>query len=286
MKVLIVEDEQPSLELYKEYLRLDFPELELTGAATNLRQAREILSRETPDLALLDIRLDEDKSTIFELLEELQTTDRLNFDLIFVTAHGVQEYMLQALEFSALKYITKPVNRTELRQAVEKALDRQADRETIARQLGLLLERTRASGPALPARMAVPLLKGLIEMVELRDILYIHSYQQGTMTQLFLNHQTTPLNCTRTIGKFREILGPAQGFFPIHESTLLNLNQLQRYDPNEKTATLVNGAVLFASRRGGQALRQYLLEHGQATAEAAAELPLLQRVWRVLRGGG
>lgn len=285
MKVFIVEDEPLSLELYKEYLRQDSPEAALIGEATNLRQAREFLAHHEPDLALLDIRMDEDRGTTFDLLQELQSAGRLGFDIIFITAHGVQEYMLQALEFSALKYITKPVNRAEFRQAIEKALERQDDRETLARQIGMLLDRTRPTNPA-PARIAIPLLKGVIEMVDLRDILYIRSYQQATMTQVFLEHLPVALNCTRPIGKFRDILTPAQGFFSIHESTLVNLNKLQRYDPNEKTATLTNGAVLIASRRGGQALRQFILEETPAPDDPVEELPLLKRVWRMLRGRG
>lgn len=282
MKVIIVEDDVHSLELYKEYLRQDSPEVEVVCEATNLQQAREFLMQQEPELALLDIRMDEDRGTTFDLLRDLQPAGRLNFDIIFITSHGIQEYMLQAIEHSALKYLTKPVNRAEFRQAIEKALERQADRETLARQVDLLLTRARQPSPAISGRMAIPLLKGLIEMADLSDILYIQSFKEGTMAQVFLENQGAPLNSTRPIGKFRQILTPAQGFFPIHESTLANLNKLQRYNHSEKTVTLIDGTALYASKRGGRALRQYLLGEGQGAAEVE-KLPLLQRLWRALR---
>ncbi|MCB0567713.1 MAG: response regulator transcription factor [Lewinellaceae bacterium] len=284
MKVFIVEDDLHSLELYKEYLRQDSPEVEIVGQATNLQQARAFFMEQQPDLALLDIRMDEDKGTTFDLLRELQPTGRLNFDFIFITSHGIQEYMLQAIELSALKYLTKPVNRAEFRQAIEKALERKDDRETLARQVDMLLAQTRRATPASSGRMAIPLLKGLIEMADLNDILYIHSFQQGTMAQVFLENRDAPLNSIRPIGKFRQILTPGQGFFPIHESTLINLNKLQRYHHGEKTATMTDGASLYASKRGGRALRQYLLGEGQENREE--EQPLLRRLWKALRRKG
>lgn len=282
MKVFIVEDDIHSLELYKEYLQRDSPEVEVVGQATNLQQAREFFMQQEPDLALLDIRMDEDKGTTFDLLRELQIAGRLNFDFIFVTSHGIQEYMLQAIELSALKYLTKPVNRAEFREAIKKALERQADRETLARQVDMLLARAQDSGPAAPGRIAIPLLKGVIEMAAFKDISYIQSFQEGTMSQVFLENQPSPLNSTRPIGKFRQILTPAQGFFQIHESTLANLDKLQRYNHGERSVTLIDGTILYASKRGGRALRQYLLGDGQEDPGQGRQT-LLRRLWQTLR---
>lgn len=281
MKVFIVEDDIHSLELYKEYLQRDSPEVEVVGQATNLQQAREFFMQQEPELALLDIRMDEDRGTTFDLLRELQLAGRLNFDFIFVTSHGIQEYMLQAIELSALKYLTKPVNRAEFREAIKKALERQADRETLARQVDMLLARAQEEGPTAPGRIAIPLLKGVIEMAALQDILYIQSFQEGTMSQVFLENHPSPLNSTRPIGKFRQILTPAQSFFQIHESTLANLDKLQRYNHGERSVILIDGTVLYASKRGGRALRQYLLGDGQENPRQGRQT-LLRRLWQTL----
>jgi DNA-binding LytR/AlgR family response regulator len=283
MKVFIVEDELPALALYKEYLRQDMPEVEIVGEAVNMRQAREFFLHNQPDLALLDIKMEEEETTTFALLEELQEADRINFDIIFVTAHGIQEFMLQALELSALKYITKPVNRQEFKKAIEKAIARKADRDTLAQQIKTLLESTRPAAKP-PECIPVPTLKGIIEMVCLNDIIYINSYQKATMTQLFLSSQTTTLKSTRTIGAFRDLLTGPAGFFQIHESILINLNKMRRFDPGEKAVTMSNGTVLFAAKRGAKALRQYLSNDADAPLEGE-NLPVHQRIWRMLRGG-
>ena len=54
----------------------------------------------------------------FDVLKGVQEKD---FEIIFITAY--QEYAIQAIKFSALAYILKPVDIDELEEAGDKALD-------------------------------------------------------------------------------------------------------------------------------------------------------------------
>lgn len=282
MKTIIIEDEIESLRLYKEYLRQDNPEITVVGEATNLAEARQLLSQHLPDLALLDIRIDADNSTTFELLEELKAADRLEFDIIFITAMGTGEYILQALEYSFLKYITKPVKRQQFREAILKALERKHDRDTFTRQVGIMLETIRQSRSIELTTIAIPVLRGMIEMININDILYICSYQRGTMTQVYMKGKEKPLVSVRSIGQFRSLLAGAGDFFQIHESIIIYLPALRRYDPSERAATMRNGKVLYASVRAGRQLRNHLLKGEYPEGERLDEKGLLQWVWRLL----
>ena len=60
------------------------------------------LRRVKPELVFLDVRMPGGNG--IDMLAELSEID---FEVIFVTAHD--EYMLQALQFSAVDYLMKPV---------------------------------------------------------------------------------------------------------------------------------------------------------------------------------
>ena len=68
-----------------------------------------------------------------DMLAELSEID---FEVIFVTAHD--EYMLQALQFSAVDYLMKPVDEDRLKEAVQRVKTRLSGKE-IQRQAETLL---------------------------------------------------------------------------------------------------------------------------------------------------
>jgi len=281
MKTFILEDNQSSRDLFRKYLREDSPEIIVTGEAANLREARAFLARETPDLVLFDIDLPD--GTSFDLLQELSEADRIDFDIIFITAFGTQEYLVQALEFSALKYLSKPLDRKELRKAVQKALERHQDKQLFVQQISTLLQNSKHFQP-LTDNIAIPLSGGLIEMVKAREILYITSYAKGTMSQVFLRDKEKPLTSNRALGQFIRLLTNGFPFIQIHESCLLNVNALRRYDPAEKTVLLHNGTVLHASRRYGKLLKEQLLGEQHEDDLPSKEENLLTQMWRKLLG--
>ena len=70
----------------------------------------------------------------FELLEKLPV---INFDLDFY--HQLRSYAIKAIKFSALDYLLKPVDREELKKAVQKVLERQ--QPPLPQQLEILLQK-------------------------------------------------------------------------------------------------------------------------------------------------
>ena len=118
-----------------------------------------------PDLVFLDIEMP--GMTGFDLLEMLGDT---KIGVIFVTAHN--HYALQAIQFSALDYLLKPVNPLQLKTSIEKAKVRLKE-TNYAQQYKTFIENTRVSqGEA--KTMALPTQEGLV-FVKIQDILRCES---------------------------------------------------------------------------------------------------------------
>jgi two-component system LytT family response regulator len=257
MKTFIVEDNKPSLEMSRKFIEEDNPELEIIGEASSLRESRAFLMNHEPELVLLDIEII--GGTSFDLLDEMNAIGKLHFDIIFITAFDTQEYLVKAIEFSALKYLKKPLNRHEFREAVLKALERHQNRETFLRQINLLIENTR-NNSFVSSVIALPLTKGIIEMVDMDDILYVTSAKAVGHSAVFLSTSAAPLLCNRSIGHFKNLLNTQQTFFQVHESSIINVKAMRRFDPVERVVTMRDGTKIIASRRYARLLKDYLMK--------------------------
>ena len=124
-KVLLVEDEQPLVSLYKEYLK-DEP-LDITHASSG-KEALNQLTTNEPDLILLDVRLPDMSGT--EILDFIQERG-LKAAVIMITAHGSINMAVETMRGGAYDFLVKPFNRQRLVQTIESALKR----ETIKQQV-------------------------------------------------------------------------------------------------------------------------------------------------------
>ncbi|MEK7255666.1 MAG: LytTR family DNA-binding domain-containing protein [Bacteroidota bacterium] len=285
MKIVILEDYPSHRENLRNALLEYFPGVSIREAA-GLEEARLLLSNDPPDLALLDIEMDGDRRNTFDLLQELDEQDRLCFDIIFITAYGYQEYLLQAMEYAALKYLRKPLNEKELKAAVEKAKRRKSSRETVARQIRLLLEQSRQ--PSQPFEViALPLMsldeESEIEMVKLKDIQFIETCMNGKKTQVFLKGETKPLICDYAMPDFRKKLPFPIPFFQIHESRIVNLEAAKRYNATTFKLTLHGRTEpLQASREKGGRLKYYMENGSLPNVELEDERKVWSWIWRIL----
>ena len=116
-KVLIIDDENKTKDFIKKLLISFGHDFEIhTGWFKNVETGIEAINRIKPDLVFLDIQMPDGNG--FDVLKGVKNKD---FEIIFITAY--QEYAIQAIKFSALAYILKPIDVEELEQAVDKALE-------------------------------------------------------------------------------------------------------------------------------------------------------------------
>lgn len=114
MRALIIEDEI----LVAEELEAKIAEVDATikiiGILSSLRNAlRWFAENPEPDIIFADIQLSDGVS--FEIFNKFSLT----CPIIFTTAYN--EYAIKAFKVNGIDYLLKPINRQELKEAIEKA---------------------------------------------------------------------------------------------------------------------------------------------------------------------
>jgi YesN/AraC family two-component response regulator len=117
LRIIIADDERPAREFLKNILR-GFEDALLVGEASDGAEAVEIIKQKKPDLALLDLQMPEMSG-----LEVVKFLRKTQMPLVaFVTAYD--EFAVRAFEVGAVDYLLKPVERSRLRETLQRAHER------------------------------------------------------------------------------------------------------------------------------------------------------------------
>jgi two-component system LytT family response regulator len=181
MRVLLVDDESLALDRLRTFFG-DIEGAEVVGQASDGNEALERIRELTPDLVIFDVQMPGKNG--------LRAAADIDLDprpeIIFVTAH--EHYAPDAFDVDAADYLLKPVRFDRLRQAVDRARRRRAQRSSVERAEALAAEvaalRATGAGPALaddgfwiPERSGqrrVPI--GAIDWIEAaRDYVLLHT---------------------------------------------------------------------------------------------------------------
>ena len=214
LKAIIIDDEPYCCEILAAMLESDCPEIEITGICNNAKDALTTIRQYSPDLVFLDVEMP--RMNGFEMLEQLPT---INFHLIFTTSYN--QYALKAIRFSAIDYLLKPIDREELKRAVQKVKDK--IQVPIPQQLEILLQKLRQ--PSSPVnKIALPTMEGL-QMIPVDIIISCESDDNYTILQL---KNKKKILVTRSLKEMEEIL-EQHSFIRVHRSYLVNLNEIEKY---------------------------------------------------------
>src|SRR5438128_556965 len=111
IRTIVVDDESHSREVLRDLLESFFPEIELVGEAENVEGAYKLINEVEPQLVFLDIQMS--RQSGFNLLKKFS---EVPFEVIFVTSFD--RYAINAIKFSALDYLLKPVEVKDLGEAI------------------------------------------------------------------------------------------------------------------------------------------------------------------------
>lgn len=257
LKTYIVEDNALELANVLDFLALKCPQVQVVGTSGELETAYVGIIETRPDLLISDIQII--GGLCYDLLNRLKKVDRLNdLRIIFMTRFRDFDNAKNGYEYSPLAFLEKPFTATELQDAVEK-VGQPRELPQARQQMDLFLEFI-SNHAQTDQRLTVTLLKGTLQIVNLSDIVYLEA--SGSMTDIYLKDTTTPLVSSRNLGHYTTLLQNNSPFFVISKSILINLTHLDRYDHSEKRVEFRHPARhVYASRSGGQELRQYLLQN-------------------------
>ena len=205
---MIIDDEAPNRENLLGLLQRYCPDITVVAEGGSIETGIMLIQKHCPELLFLDIQLHGRSG--FELLKELE---QINFEVIFVTAYD--QYGIQAVKFSALDYLLKPIDVEELQAAVQKARVKLSRRRTNDR-LEYLVSYLK-SGKETPPVIALPLQEE-IRYIPVGDIIrceasntYTHFYLQGGEKILV----------SQTLKEYDSLLH-THGFLRTHQSHLVN----------------------------------------------------------------
>jgi two-component system, LytTR family, response regulator len=245
MRAILVDDEPDGIRILKKLLEVHCPEVEIAATCTNAVTARQKLEEIHPDVLFLDIRMP-GKSGL-DLLTELSFRD---FEVIFVTAHN--EYILQALQFSAADYLTKPVDEDRLVEAVQRVENRLEQGKSTG-QSEALIHNISIAGFPLEMRLCLPTMRGFT-IVKLEEIIYCEANRSYTRFHI-INQK--PITISRPLIDYEKLLTNTT-FFRAHKSFLINLLHIKEYLRGEGgTIIMSNGIEIEVSRRKKE---QFLLK--------------------------
>jgi two-component system LytT family response regulator len=232
IRTLLVDDDAGNRAYLRELLHAHAA-IRVIGEAQNIADAEALIRTETPDLLLLDVEMPGGSG--FELLQQLGTWP---FEVIFTTAF--QRYAIQAIRFSALDYLLKPVQPDELAASLQRyrSAHQSQGHSTVQQQF--------------LANIGQPDIAAMKLTLSIGDRVYFiapaqvtHCTADDNYTQLQLEDGRQFVSA-RTLKDYEDMLAPL-GFLRVHRSALVNSAAVSHVDQDH--LVLKGGMRIEVSRR-------------------------------------
>ena len=227
LRTIILEDSPENLELLSSYLSDDCPQIEVVGISPEVKEGIALIEALNPDLLLLDIQLR--GGTSFDVIDYLTQRGAVGFQIIFMTGFGNEDSSTRALRMSALDYLRKPLNRNELREAIEKAQKQRIELE----QLRNFIESMRSKNAQ--THIAIDVGEGNLQWVEIRHIQHLEAAGGITVLHVFDDHvrKITKINGRKRLGEYEPLLTKDHPFLRVHDRYVVNLQHIYKYNQRE-----------------------------------------------------
>ena len=247
LNAIVIDDEPYCCEILVAMLEMDCPEVNVVNVSDNGADAIKAIHQLSPDIVFLDVEMP--KMNGFEMLEQLTS---INFHLIFTTSYD--QYALKAIRFSAIDYLLKPVDREELKNAVNKV--RQRIQIPLPQQLEILMQKIKQPSSSVN-KIALPTMEGL-QMIPIDTIISCESDDNYTNIKLKGGKK---LLVTRSLKEIEESL-EQHSFTRVHRSYLVNLNEIEKYIKGEGGYLVMSdGTSIDVARNKKEGLLKKLLPY-------------------------
>lgn len=241
IKALIIDDEPPAVKTLSLMIHHYLPEIKELKTTNDPHEGLFLLKDFQPDLLFIDIQMP--LMNGFELLKQIP---QINFNIIFTTAHD--EYAIEAIRFSALDYLLKPIDADELQNAFGRFIQKKAG--TVGNQplYNNFMYNLNVKDKK-DFKLALPTLQGTFfykpdEIVRLEG--------EGNYTKFFFADKTTFLT-SRTLREYESIL-ESHGFIRIHKSHLVNKAYVVNYAADGMLTMADQSKVEISRRRKEEVL--------------------------------
>jgi two-component system LytT family response regulator len=236
LSVLILDDEPKAIESLEWELSTFCPNVEVTATFTNPVEAQLFLKKNTVDFIFLDIEMPQMDG--FQFLDELPNRE---FAVIITTAYD--QYALHAIKERALDYLLKPIDSDDLAEAVKRVDKYKQSSQINDRLEEVLLNLSSQANNKGGSRIGFSF-DGKILFLTSDEIIYCEG--DGNYTNVVLE-KGKKLLISQTLKKVEEKL-PADEFFRVHNSYIINLSQVREYLKTDGYVVLMNEKKIPVSR--------------------------------------
>jgi len=230
LKALIVEDNAFMATVLHDLLKEHASAISVVAIANTGVEALQFIASQKPNVVFLDIELPD--MTGFELLQQL---DDINFQTIFTTSHS--HYAIKAFRFNALDYLAKPVQESELDEAIRR-LRKSASNITEVKHALSNLELQAVENQ----KLVLSTQNGTLRL-PLKQITYIEG--ERNYSYIYISNGSRELS-SKNLAYFDDILMD-KSFFRSHRSYLVNRYHIEALKNGH--FVLKNGIEIPISRR-------------------------------------
>ncbi|HFB99184.1 MAG TPA: response regulator transcription factor [Phaeodactylibacter sp.] len=237
LRAILIDDEPDSIKALENDIRFHELPVEVIAKCHSGREGIIAIKAHEPDVIFLDV--DMPRMNGFGMLELLEDID---FEIIFVS--GYNQYAHEAFKFSAVHYLSKPVDEDDLKEAVSRVQDLIKSKKNNGQRidktnLDVLIKNIQTDTKM---RFAIPHMEGYV-FYPIDEIIYCEA--NGNSTKVV----TTSKNYIsgHNLKKFEERL-PNNIFCRIHQSFIINMHHVKKYNKGKGAhVILTNGDSLTIS---------------------------------------
>ncbi len=247
IKALVIDDEESAINVIKILVQKYIPEITSIATALGPEDGITKISELNPDLVFLDIQMP--GMTGFELLEKFSS--QYNFEVIFITAYD--QYAIKAIRFSAIDYLLKPIAIEDLKNAVQRYLNKKADHTEMKSRMNNFLKNIRSENEK-DFKLALPTHKGTF-FLRIDEI--IRCQADVNYTHFHLTNKANMIS-SKTLKEYDELLSE-HDFLRVHKSHLVNRKYI-RSILQDNVLLMDDNSQVEVSRRKTAEIKNLLLE--------------------------
>lgn len=249
INTIIIDDDDYVRELLSENLKEFETQLNVIGSYHDPFQAIPFVKENLPVLLFLDIQMP--GMSGFELLDELDTE---HVDVVFITSYD--QYAIQAIRYSALDYLLKPIRPAELKAAVDRCMEK-SEKKLQRMQLENL--RHNLTEPNQQRQQVVIPFRSGQKRVALEDIISLEADSNYSWINI---RQSGKVLASKTLKDFENMLDE-EIFIRPNRSLLLNKNFITGYHGTKELYLRLNDdSEVLVSRRRATEIREKLATLG------------------------
>lgn len=247
---VVIADDEPRARQFLEKMLGDYDRIQIVGAARSGSEALEMIQKERPDVAFLDIHMPD--------LSGLEVARHLDEDapvVVFVTAYD--RYAVEAFEVAALDYVLKPIRRERLADTVSRVL---AEVDAGQRPARAKAVQEAVASPAiadhLPPLHRLPVRhRREIRLLELDQVPIVFSRDRLVLARCEGHEYMVDY----TLQELERRL-PSDRFIRVHRAALVNMGAIESYGGEDGVLVLKlkDGTRVEASERRAAEVRKRL----------------------------